>query len=426
MEQSISLPSKWNQASLIAFRFFFIYFVLKLFPFPWYLMPYSWTLYQPLSELHSTIIQLIAQDIFNVDSSVINSGSGDAAINYVNMVTLLGYSLVATLIFSVIDRKRNDYEKLYYGLSVLLRYYLAIVMLDYGFGKIFRTQFLFPSIDRMLQSYGESSPMGLLWTFMGYSTAYNIFTGLWEVVGGCLLFFKRTRLLGALLIIGVMSNVVMLNLSYDVPVKLHSMHLLTIAIFLVVPDAKRLITFFFNEPVEPYPVKFSIENKTSWIYAAAKVLILFIMLSNVWGGVQIKRQEAKILSSKTGNEKSFLGEFEVESFVLNGETMPPDVNSTRRWKKVLINGRNIDIQYMDGGSIPWLFHGSDASRKIVVLSPDLSTRGNFDFRNEHGVLSLEGLINEDSLKVVLRKKSENSFVLSNRGFHWVSNEPFYR
>ena len=425
MEQSISLPPKWNQASLIAFRFFFVYFVLHLFPFPWYLIPYSWSLFQPLSEFHSHIVEIIAKGIFKVDASVINAGSGDAAVNYVNMVSLLFYSLVATLIFSVMDRKRNDYEKLSYGLSVLLRYYLAIAMLQYGFAKIFRTQFPFPSIDKMLQSYGESSPMGLLWTFMGYSTAYNIFIGLWEVVGGCLLFFKRTRLLGALLIIGVMSNVVMLNLSYDVPVKLHSMHLLTIAIFLAVPDANRLVAFFFNKPVEPYPVKFDIKNRISWVYAAAKVLILFILLSNVWGGVQTQRQEAKIVS-KMGNEKSYLGEFEVERFVLNGETIPPDPNSTSRWKKVLISGRNIDIQYMDGGSLPWLFHGNDRSRKIVLLSPDLSTRGNFDFRNEQGVLSLEGLINEDSLKVVLRKKSENSFVLSNRGFHWVSNEPFYR
>ena len=425
MEQSISLPAKWSQVSLIAFRFFFVYFVLHLFPFPWYFIPYSWTLFQPLSELHSNFVQLIAQNIFNVDPTVINSGSSDAAVKYVGMVCLLGYSLVATVIFSVMDRKRNDYEKLSYGLSVLLRYYLAIVMLQYGFGKIFGTQFLFPSIDRMLQSYGESSPMGLLWTFMGYSTAYNIFTGLWEVVGGSFLFFKRTRLLGALLIIGVMSNVVMLNLAYDVPVKLHSMHLLAIAIFLVLPDANRLITFFFSKPIEPFAVKFNINNRTAWVYAVAKVLILFILLSNVWGELQIKKQEAKIVS-EAAHEKSFLGEFEVESFVLNGEAMPPDVNSTRRWKKVLISGKNIDIEYMDGNAIPWLFHGNDPSRKIVLLSPDLSTKGNFDFRNDQGVLSLKGLINEDSLEVVLKKKSENSFVLSNRGFHWVSDEPFYR
>ena len=155
MEQSISLPPKWNQASLIAFRFFLVYFVLHVFPFPWYFIPYAWKLYQPLSELNSSIIEVVAKEYFKVDPSVINAGSGDAAINYVRMVCFLVYSLVATLIFSVIDRKRNDYEKFYYGLSVILRYYLAIAMLQYGFGKIFGTQFLFPSIDRMLQSYEE-------------------------------------------------------------------------------------------------------------------------------------------------------------------------------------------------------------------------------------------------------------------------------
>lgn len=425
MEQSISTTPKWSQASLIAFRFFFVYFVLHLFPFPLYFIPYAWKLYQPLSELNSSIIEFVAKEYFEVDTSVVNAGSSDAAINYVQMVCFLGYSLVVALIFSVIDRKRNDYGKLFYGLSVLLRYYLAIVMLDYGFAKIFKTQFLFPSVDRMLQSYGESSPMGLLWTFMGYSTAYNIFTGLWEVAGGCLLFFKCTRLLGALLIVGVMSNVVMLNLSYDVPVKLHAIHLLAIAIFLIVPDINRLINFFFNTPTEPYPVKFDFKNRTSWGFAVAKVLVLLVLLSNVWSGVQIKRQEAKIAGT-TDTKKSFLGEFDVESFVLNGEAMPPDGNSTRRWKKVFISGRNISIEYMDGNSIPWLFHGNEGSRKIILLTPDLSTRGNFDFRNEEGVLSLDGLINEDSLKIVLRKKSENSFILTNRGFHWVSNEPFFR
>jgi hypothetical protein len=40
--------------------------------------------------------------------------------------------------------------------------------------------------DRLLKPYGESSPMGLLWTFMGYSTGYNLFTGGAEALGGLL------------------------------------------------------------------------------------------------------------------------------------------------------------------------------------------------------------------------------------------------
>ena len=106
--------------------------------------------------------------------------------------------------------------------------------------------------------------------------------------------------------------------------------------------------------------------------------------------------------------------------------MAPDENSTRRWKNVNISGKNINIEYMDGGSIPWLFHGNERSRKIVLLSTDLSTKGHFDFRNKDGELHLEGFINDDSLKIVLRKKSDNAFVLSSRGFQWVSNEPFCR
>ena len=150
----------------------------------------------------------------------------------------------------MIAKRRDNYEKLLHWLIILLRYYLAFFMIGYGFAKVLKTQFPSLTTDRLLQSYGDSSPMGLLWTFMGYSTAYNIFTGLGEVIGGAFSFFKRTRLIGALIVIAIMSNVVMLNFAYDVPVKLFSIHLFSMAIFLIVPDIKRLLNiFFFNRVV---------------------------------------------------------------------------------------------------------------------------------------------------------------------------------
>jgi len=60
-----------------------------------------------------------------------------------------------------------------------------------------------------------------------------------------LLFPRKTSTLGALMSVGVLSNVVALNFSYDVPVKLYSSHLLAQAIFLLLPDARRLGNFFF-------------------------------------------------------------------------------------------------------------------------------------------------------------------------------------
>jgi hypothetical protein len=46
-----------------------------------------------------------------------------------------------------------------------------------------------------------------------------------------------TLLLGALLVAATTTNVLLLNLSYDVPVKLYSVHLLVMALFLAAPMA---------------------------------------------------------------------------------------------------------------------------------------------------------------------------------------------
>ena len=209
-------------------------------------------------------------------------------------------------------------------------------MINYGLIKVFKTQFPFPSMDRLSQSYGESSPMGLLWTFMGYSTAYNIFTGLGEVVGGSLLLFKRTRLIGALIVIAVMSNVVVLNFAYDVPAKLFSIHLLLMATFIIVPDIRRLLDFFlFNRFVEPEVSQvFYRHAKNKLYYIVAKSLIVVLFL---WPGVTYALRTNNVYHEFYEAEKrwSLVGQYEVESFTLNGGTVPPGMLDTRRWKKIL-------------------------------------------------------------------------------------------
>jgi len=105
--------------------------------------------------------------------------------------------------------------------------------------------------DRMMQPYGDSSPMGLLWTFMGASPGYQMFAGAAEVVGGLLLLFRRTTLLGALVVAAVMSNVFAMNVFFDVPVKLYSFHYLLLAILLTLPDLPRLISLFVANTPAP-------------------------------------------------------------------------------------------------------------------------------------------------------------------------------
>ena len=96
--------------------------------------------------------------------------------------------------------------------------------------------------------------MGVLWSSIGSSRGYEIFAGCAETLAGGLLVFSRTTPLGALLGLFEMIHVFMLNMTYDIPVKLFSFHLILLNLFLLAPDLPRLINVLMrNSMVLPSP-----------------------------------------------------------------------------------------------------------------------------------------------------------------------------
>src|SRR5262249_30085415 len=160
-----------------------------------------------------------------------------------------------------------------------------------------------------------SSPMGLLWTFMGYSKPYTIFAGASEVVGGMLLFFRRTTTLGALLLVAVVGNIVILNFSYDVPVKLFSSNLLVMAIFLVLPDLRRLANLLLlNRPVDA--VRRGPLFATRWMnHAAVVAKVLFIGYA-LFHHVDLKRASTRTYGDNVPKHALY-GIYDVEEFIRN-------------------------------------------------------------------------------------------------------------
>jgi hypothetical protein len=125
-------------------------------------------------------------------------------------------------------------------------------------------------------------------------------------------------------------------------------------------------------------------------------------------------------------KKPFFGEFVVEKFFLNGKEISADTLMTRRWKSILINEKNASIQSTDGASITWLCHVTGGQRKMMLISPDLSSVGNFSIEQNENVVTIAGLLVRDSIKVIAKRNSENSFLLVDRGFHWINEFPFNR
>src|ERR1700733_2800784 len=215
-EASWSLPQK------LLFRFSFIFFGLYIIPFPADYIPIIKSNLDWVFESWNWLVVDAGKYILHLayDITVLPNGSGDTTWNWVQMFLIVNIALAGTVIWSVLDRRRSNYQRLFFWFTVVARYYLAFILIDYGSIKIFKTQFAVPSEYRLTETYGQSSPMGLAWTFLGFSNGFNYFMGFAEVAGGFLLLIRKTKTFGALFCMTVTANIVAINYCFDVPVKI--------------------------------------------------------------------------------------------------------------------------------------------------------------------------------------------------------------
>lgn len=171
-------------------------------------------------------------------------GSGDTTLDYVRILCFAVIALAAALIWSVLDWRRPSYPGLLAWLRFLTRLTAGLGMLIYAFAKIYPLQMRVPSFPILNNTYGNSSPFTLLWTMIGLHPFYEIACGVSELIGGLLLLWRRTATLGAIVSAIVMTNVVLFNFCFDVPVKIYSVHLLAMCLFLLLPEASALWRLF--------------------------------------------------------------------------------------------------------------------------------------------------------------------------------------
>lgn len=89
---------------------------------------------------------------------------------------------------------------------------VTLAMLIYGLAKY--VQFDNPTL--VSKTVSEMTGMELMWSFYGYSKTYAILLGIAEVTGGILFFFVRTRVLGGVLLTGILLNVIIQDVIYGV------------------------------------------------------------------------------------------------------------------------------------------------------------------------------------------------------------------
>ncbi len=416
------LRERWHPFTRTAFRFAFVYLLLYNLPFPFNAFPFVSKAAEWYNSLWTWIVPRLARTAVNKEVSFVMTGSGDRTFDYLMVACLLLISLVVAVIWTLFDRKRLSYPTLNRWLNLYVRFSLGTAMISYGAFKVIMSQFGPPTLDRLMQPYGDSSPMGLLWTFMGASEPYTMFVGFAEMLSGILLFARKTLMLGALMSIGVLSNVVALNFSYDVPVKLYSSHLLAMAVFVLLPDARRLANvFILNRPVEGVRVQ-PLFRRTLLRRGALVVGSLFLIAVTGTSLYQSYDQRRRFIAQRS----PLYGVWEVEEFSLRPSTATA---AAQRWQRMIFDSpRRVAVQT---ATEPHARFGLelDQEKRTIILRKREDPGWNTVLTYEHvspEVITIAGTLNGSEMTGRLRRTDERKFLLTDRGFHWINEFPFNR
>ena len=425
--------SRWSFGARCAFRFCFTYFALYciltqifggLFAIPLVDLPDVGAL-GPIRQM----VGWTAAHVFHVKGALtyVGSGSGDKVHDWVLAFCLLVFSVIVTGVWSVLDRKRENYQVLNKWFRLLLRFALASQMLVYGIAKVIPLQMPFPFLTKLIEPYGNFSPMGVLWSSIGASPAYEMFAGAAETLGGILLVVPRTTMFGALVCLADLIQVFMLNMTYDVPVKLFSFHLMAMTLILLAPEFHRLVSFFFLHRaahLSNEPALFSSRRANAISLSIQIVFGIWLLAGNVYSGWNAWKMYGG------GRVKSPLyGIWNVDRMSIGGQVRSPLLTDYGRWRRVIFDSpQRLAFQRMDDSLANYGASIYPAQKSIVLTKDtDKKWKATFTFqRVAAGQVTLDGEMDGQAVHMELTMMDRDRFLLVSRGFHWVQEYPFNR
>lgn len=427
----------WNKTTLITFRFVFSYLCLYYLDCASILAYFlggamGFKSHSLTDFIWGKIAPFVGIHFLHIQKNIEVRG-GDST--YVYLVTFceLAVALVATAVWSMLDGKRAEYQRLHQWLRLAVQLLLAGVMFSYGFQKVFPLQFgrLMPSA--LNTQLGDMNQQDVLWNFMSASIPYQIFCGSVEVLGGLLLLVPRLVTIGAALCFASLLNIFVLNVAYDVWVKHFSFHLLLLSLFLLAPELPRLTAFFvFRQQIDPRPVPSLSDHQ--WIDKGAWVALWFLgLLFFCISGVSswkhnLKREEVA--------KQPLYGVWIVDKMEIAGDpkrSLFSDAAKTflhlspgeDKWKRLVFESSAwLEIDCANGAAemVPFKLN---ANKDTLTLSKNFYD-SNFAAKLaiekvSAGLLTMKGVVNGLNISAELHKLPISKFRLTNSRVHWVTD-----
>jgi hypothetical protein len=283
---------------------------------------------------------------------------------YADWFAVLTIGIVGGLIWTAIDRgKTKNYDTLYYWLRVIVRYRAGIGIIGFGFTKLLPVQLPYPSLGLLNTNFGDLTAQKIYWLSVGIVPWYQVFAGIVEVAAGALLFFRRTTLLGAILLFGALGDITFVNFSYDGGVHIYASYFVLFAAFLIIYDVPKLYNLLILErytvPANFYP-SFS-QKWLKYTRIVLKVATIWIFLIVLFYIQYINFRYDPYKQPATTGVKQLRGNYNVTTFRINNKEIPFSPIDSVRWSEATFEkwstltfkvNRPVPLDLSNGGGSP--------------------------------------------------------------------------
>ena len=404
-----------NRFQLSLFRFSFLFtglFIITLpFPQPYFPNTGGW-----LSGITEPLVRFVGDRLPGLQFPYVHQLISDSTGLYIHTGILFTISLAGTAAWSLISR-RTDEPLLKSAFIILISYYLAYHMLIYGFNKVFKWQFFLPEPNTLYTTVGDMHRDLLYWSAMGSSHAYNVFLGTAELLAGLLLLFRRTRLAGALAAFVLLLNIVVVNFSFNISVKLLSLFLFLLSILLLGYYRRFLLRLFqYPEKIPGKQLYRDIGIRGKMKYGLKSVIIIWLL-----AGTLAPYLASGNLNDDRASRPVFHGAYEVSSFVHNGDTLPPLLTDPYRWRRVFVHRRDyLVIQGMDGTMQDFQFVADTVSHTWRIREEGSDWSAELAYREPApGLIQIRARLGGDSVYALLTRLETEKLNLFRNEFSWT-------
>jgi len=432
MTTQLDLAKPWTPAERLTFRAACLFFLALS-------VPLSGNYYQHLFSLdwsHLNYRDITNLGRFNPNILSIQTESGRWGLaSYADWGIILLGALIGALVWTLFDQ-RKSYRKLYYWLRVVVRYRIAIGMIEFGFVKVFLIQMPFPPLATLHTNFGDFTAQKLYWLSIGIVPSYQVFLGFVEVAAGFMLFFRRTVVPGAFLTLCASANIVYINHAYDGGVHVYSAYFVLLSLFLLwrdIPAIGKLLIYEQDVIPRHYQPVFDKgwQRGIRFVVKSAFLFVFVVLLAFLhWRNYTSADRNMK-LPAEPGLPGS-TGYYQVKTFKRNNVLLPYSPFDSVRWHDAIFErystlsfkiNQPVKIELSNGvprkkglyseweysgraGGRQYYYYDIDTAEQLLLLQRKQQRSGNQENNDQKDVAT--------GLRLTYRLPNDSTIILSGR------------